>query len=389
MTVLMASMPAGSAAGQDPSFATAGSSSAIFVMIGGGAISAKHAEITRLDAHLAGLASEREELEEELDDLSATIVELKTRRVPRILGEARLTRKLQRSRELSGAIDDLARTEAEAKAELVAVARRLLHAYEEEMAAVRKAAEQAPHEPGTASGRAAIERLVVLEAERRAVLEGLSRLEEGGGDGALPRGYLEPSETEEDDPQELRARADTLRDTRDRLFRRLEEVEQRARSIESQRELERELDGFLSESRFFGEGDRAAARLVDQESTERPVAGGLRGDESLAGFTGRPDTEPERAFGDSDSEPPAESDYYDGDVSEPENTGDGPYFSSDRITTRAEADAALDAFLSSEPAGSLDDMLAYLEEMRRLIERLERRAEALEREADLLDVSTR
>jgi hypothetical protein len=366
-------------------------------------LAGERAAVARLDARRAEVADERAGLEGALDDLSARIVELKSRR--RLFGDAELTRALQASRDLSARIDRLAREEERLTAELSNAARRLAEGYDRLVAETRRQMASLPTGEGEegAARRAHLERLAALEAERAAVQDGIARLERGGLDAEeiLP-GVALSRRVARDDPEELRAQADIIRDTRDRLERRLEEVDRKAKRIREQRALEREMDGFLAETRLFDEGDRAAVRFG---SGERPVAGrgvdvALGGgdaeaaaapaDESFDGDGADPsfdvgleDSAPGEAPPPDDSggtSPEAGRQTFDGTA-----TGGETLFELDRITTRAEASAALDALLSYDGGGSLEDLEAYREEIERLIRRLERRADGLERRADTLD----
>ncbi|MFW5878225.1 MAG: hypothetical protein ACOCVR_00265 [Myxococcota bacterium] len=341
---------------------------------------------------------ERESLEAELDLLAGEIVELKSRPSRGVRAEAELNRRLQSSQQLSARIDELAREDEDLTAGLVSAAERLLDAYEAESQALRADLERlAEDESAQNTARAALERLVAIGAEKLQVTQLISSLRREDWSPGVYAGLRGGGSS--DDPEELRARADILRDTKDRLVRRLGELERKAETARRQRALEREMEGFLAESRLFDEGDRASARLVTSEDDDAPAAGGSLlpgGDEELASGDpqdtyddGAPtneggwDAPSEPAPGDSDRSSP---ELGDGSIEAP--SGEAPLAARlDRVATRAESSAALDALLSHDGGGSPEEIEAYQEEIERLIRRLDRRADRLERRAAALEAT--
>lgn len=80
-----------------------------------------------------------------------------------------------------------------------------------------------------------------------------------------------PIQTEEllasDDPDELRERADAVRDEQDRLRQRLKRLDRRIAQVQSDRRLEREMQDFQEDQALFGEEGRILS--VTQTKTDR------------------------------------------------------------------------------------------------------------------------
>ena len=381
----------------------------VAAMTAGEVLIDERAKVLRLDARRAQVIGDREALEGKLDALSREIVELKSRRIRGPRAEAELNRKLQGSRDLSSRIDSLTIEQEEITADLIRATSSLADSYDALVDSARLELEKlASSEDGEERGREVMNRIAVLEAERRAVLEGLSGLQGSHREFEDEARPLLRARPRTDDPEELRARADMLRDTKDRLTRRLGDLDRKEKTVRRQRALEREMDGFVAQSRLFDEGDRSAARLVARDSDGRPVAGGslVPSRSSADAAIGDPAAPPEGSDGiegDLDAGDGETGEYYDGQpVAEPEEpTGVSPSPGSepvddftredsslhqlDRVTTRAEASAALDALLVQDIGGTLEDIEEHRREIERLIRRLERRAGSLERRADLLD----
>lgn len=347
-------------------------------------LEARRAEVVRLDGRRAELATRRRALEADLDRLAAEIADLKARRADGapLFGDPELDRRLKASKDLSDRLDALAREEERVGGALEAAARALLGAYDARVTEARRRLESAE---GDAGRRAALEDLGRLEAARREVQAGLDRLAPQTAHRAIPAAPAT------DDPEELWAQADRLRDSRDRLARRLAELERRVGEARDQQALEREMQGFLSETRLFDETDRASSRVAvtqvggdgaaDAPAESPPQSGASDGyadpnRDAPSGGAG-PATpgagEPTDAVG---AVPPtAESGGSTGDV----------LFRLERTPSRAEASAAIDALLRADDDASLEVLEDRVEEIRGLIDRLDRRADEIERRADALE----
>lgn len=355
-------------------------------------LDAARAQVVRLDGERAKVHTERATLERRLDALAAEIARLKAHRdasAP-LFTDPALDKRLKASQALSTRIDALGRTERGLENELRTAARRLLAAYDAALAGARKAAEAAH---GDAAKKAALERLSTLDRQRREVAAGLARLspDQAPADPTLPT-----TRTKSDDPEDLRAQADLLRDTRDRLARRLTDLRQRAHDLERQRDLENEMHGFMSETRLFDEGDRTATRVSTSgdrtqnagAKTSTPTTGGA--DSFGGGQTGGTAPGPGTGGGGATNNPgptnPASGGLSPSAADSP--SGD-TYFRFDREPTRAEASGTLDDTGAPDDAASLDQIEARMKRLEALIHRLDARARHLDTRAHNLDRQAR
>ncbi len=197
-------------------------------------------QLTVAEGELGGLRAERARLEAELDGLAGRI-EARKAQGTKLLGDAELERLLGESQRLADLLARLSRAEEAASAKRAAAAEALLASYDAAIADARAWA---------AKNRGDLSRLHELKARRERVRqELLSRL---GGPARAPAAFARPT----DDPEELRARADLLRDDRDRVAKRLAEVEKRLAEVREEAEVERELRDFVADSDLFDESDR-------------------------------------------------------------------------------------------------------------------------------------
>ncbi|MDQ3262079.1 MAG: TetR family transcriptional regulator [Myxococcota bacterium] len=105
------------------------------------------------------------------------------------------------------------------------------------------------------------------------------RADRGRYSAALPQGDGVPtlSSASPDDPEDLLEQADALRDSRDKVNRRLASVQQRLEQLRGEQELERRMNEFVGEESLFDESDRrlgrglsAAVLVPQQDPNPRP-----------------------------------------------------------------------------------------------------------------------
>lgn len=345
-------------------------------------------EVVALDARRADLARERRRLETELEALSGEIAALKARGQG-LLGGGKLDRKLVRSRDLSARIDALRGEEARVRAELERKASALVAAYDTELSRVR-AELRGARGPARA---ALLDRLSTLEARRRQVRAGLSRLFPDPAPGApavrgtAPALALAEGPTEGADPDTLRAEADRLRDTRDRLLRRIRALEKRREELHAQAELEAELRSFDAETSLFDENDYSVVQVTATRGgggggAERAVASGAA-DNALdmgaaAGAApGGAEAAPSDARGaGAEVTSPAGADTSDTQA----------FFQLGRSTSRIESLEAAGALLEADDTDASEaDLEGQVRSMKEMADRLEARARSLEKQAETLD----
>ncbi len=218
-------------------------------------LAAGRARAARLAGERTRVEGERARLQARLDTLAAEIARLKAHHdaAAPLFTDPELDRRLKAAQALSAKVDALTSQAAGLSARLRAADQALLAAYD---AALDRARAGLAH-AGRDDRDAAQATVARLEAGRRAAAADLARL--APPDDATRVPAVNPAS---DDPQALEAQADLLRDTRDRLARRLAGLEDRARRLKRQRDLAGQMNGFLSETRLFDEQDRTASRMT-------------------------------------------------------------------------------------------------------------------------------
>ncbi len=338
--------------------------------------------VERLDRERAQTARERARLEAELDRLAEWIARRKASGTSGLFGDPELDRLLKRSRALSSQIDRMRREEHRLESALLAAARTLEAAY---AAALTEAKETFDRSSDPDERARIARRIAALEAQRRQVVAGLARLKPRR-DSQIAAADHAPTAT--DDPEALRAQADRLRDTRDKIARRLEAVRRRIAEARMQRELEEEMDGFLSEMRLVDEGDRAAARLggeavaaAGQETAGAAENAGLpaRDSDGVAAPVAGASEPGSPAF---DGNPPATTD----NTRTAPGTGESEtFFHLDRLASRPEAEPGVAALPPLGEEESLESLEAQETQLEALIRRLEQRARTLEAQAEAIE----
>lgn len=190
-----------------------------------------------------GLAARRTELSSELNRLSVEIEREKlSRPLDGLLPSPGLENNLRRVKAISEELQQLSRTLQELDSargsqsrELLVVLEKLIEAKTENLAALRQ--------QERSQALAAVEK---LRREYNALLQQMSE-QYASGKGPLP--MFEESE----DAEQLREQADALSDARDKLRRRLAELDENIKQTRSQIRLERRLRQFIAAQELFGE----------------------------------------------------------------------------------------------------------------------------------------
>lgn len=236
------------------------------------------------ESRLAAVAKDRAFLQSELDRLAARI-ERRKAEGRKLLGDAELTTQLEDSQRLAERVAARSRDEDGATVARRAAAEALLTAFDREIATARGAA---VGQRGT--DKAALLRLQELKVRREVARREL--LQKLGGPAAAPASFAAaPS----DDPDELRERADLLRDGHDRVARKITELDRRITEVREEAEVEREMRDFLGESELFDESDRVVRVTRPAGSPQNlgirapgPVRGRTAGEAPAAPAAGAP-----------------------------------------------------------------------------------------------------
>ncbi|AEI62427.1 developmental regulator SasN [Corallococcus macrosporus] len=195
-------------------------------------------------AETRALRGQQQTLRDELNGLAARIETLKARRQGRLMAGTDLEDALRRSQELSGQLTRLAQAVVAAEGEAERAHLALHTALSDELARLLAAWE------GTMDrGQRAklLESVRSVRAEREAVRAALPASQVPSLDRATAGG---------DDPEDLLAQADTLRDTGDKVRERLKALRGRITEVREERDLDRRMNDFLGEESMFDDHDR-------------------------------------------------------------------------------------------------------------------------------------
>ncbi|WIG95245.1 TetR family transcriptional regulator [Myxococcus sp. SDU36] len=215
-------------------------------------------------AETRSLRGQQQTLRDELNGLAARIETLKARRQGRLMAGTELEDALRRSQELSGQLTGLAQAVVAAEGEAERAHLALHTALSDELTRLLAAWE------GTAD-RGQREKLLeavrVVRAEREAIRAALPASQVPSLDKATAGG---------DDPEDLLAQADTLRDTRDKVRERLKALRGRITEVREERDLDRRMNDFLGEESMFDDQDRRLRLRMGSDRSlqvERSVPG--------------------------------------------------------------------------------------------------------------------
>ncbi|ABF88232.1 developmental regulator SasN [Myxococcus xanthus DK 1622] len=215
-------------------------------------------------AETRSLRGQQQALRDELNGLAARIETLKAQRQGRLMAGTELEDALRRSQELSGQLTGLAQAVVAAEGEAERAHLALHTALSDELTRLLAAWE------GTAD-RGQREKLLEavrsVRAEREAIRAALPASQVPSLDKATAGG---------DDPEDLLAQADTLRDTRDKVRERLKALRGRITEVREERDLDRRMNDFLGEESMFDDQDRRLRLRMGSDRTlqvERSVPG--------------------------------------------------------------------------------------------------------------------
>lgn len=219
------------------------------------------AQVARAEART--LRTQQQGLRDELQSVSTRIQTLKAERQGSLTAGTELETALRRSQELSGSLTRLAQAVSTAEGESERAHVALHQALSEELARLRGAWD------GTADRDA---RARLLDAMRT------TRAERDAVRAALPASQvpmLDKATSGGDDPEDLLAQADALRDAEDKVRERLKLLRAHITEVREEKDLDRRMSDFLGEESMFDEQDRRlrvrmrSDRSIQVEPTSR------------------------------------------------------------------------------------------------------------------------
>jgi hypothetical protein len=204
-----------------------------------GPLEDRRADDAAAHARLQTLLDRQSALRGELTRESQTVAQLKEREAGRVVASAELTEALRQTQASSEALDALAREVDRAQRDTQEKDAALATALDAELASSRDAWSRTDR----AQRPALVERMRALTTER-------DRLRASTATGPLL------TQTHGDDPADLLAQADALRDSEDKVRRQLTEVQARLSEAKNARELEKRMGELSADESMFDEQDR-------------------------------------------------------------------------------------------------------------------------------------
>ncbi|WP_375756690.1 TetR family transcriptional regulator [Corallococcus exercitus] len=189
------------------------------------------------------LRTRQQGLRDELNGLAARIESLKAQRQGKLTAGDELESALRRSQELSGELTGLAQSVSGADGEVERAHLALHGALSQELTRLRAAWDATTDRAERAR---LVEQMRSVRGEREAVRAALPASQVPALDGSA-RG---------DDPEDLLAQADALRDTQDKVRQRLTALKARITEVREERDLDRRMNDFLGEESMFDDQDR-------------------------------------------------------------------------------------------------------------------------------------
>ncbi|WP_375743294.1 TetR family transcriptional regulator [Corallococcus interemptor] len=189
------------------------------------------------------LRTRQQGLRDELNGLAARIEALKAQRQGKLTAGGELESALRRSQELSGELTGLAQSVSGADGEVERAHLALHGALSQELTRLRAAWDATTDRAQRAR---LVEQMRSVRGEREAVRAALPASQVPALEGAA-RG---------DDPEDLLAQADALRDSQDKVRQRLEALKARITEVREERDLDRRMNDFLGEESMFDDQDR-------------------------------------------------------------------------------------------------------------------------------------
>ncbi|GHG68488.1 TetR family transcriptional regulator [Comamonas sp. JC664] len=201
------------------------------------------------------LRGQQQTLREELNGLATRIEALKAQHRGRLTVGTELEAALRRSQDLSGQLTGLAQAVVAAEGASERAHLALHTALSDELARLRLA-----WDGTTERGQRAtlLDAMRTLRAEREAVRAALPASRVPAMDRASAGG---------DDPEDLLAQADTLRDTEDKVRERLKALRGRITEVREERDLDRRMNDFLGEESMFDDQDRRLRMRMGSDRT--------------------------------------------------------------------------------------------------------------------------
>ncbi|NOK22685.1 TetR family transcriptional regulator [Corallococcus carmarthensis] len=189
------------------------------------------------------LRTRQQGLRDELNGLAARIEALKAQRQGKLTPGNELESALRRSQELSGELTGLAQSVSGADGEVERAHLALHGALSQELTRLRAAWDATTDRAERAR---LVEQMRSVRGERDAVRAALPASQVPALEGAA-RG---------DDPEDLLAQADALRDSQDKVRQRLQALKARITEVREERDLDRRMNDFLGEESMFDDQDR-------------------------------------------------------------------------------------------------------------------------------------
>ncbi|AKQ68834.1 hypothetical protein A176_005746 [Myxococcus hansupus] len=201
------------------------------------------------------LRGQQQTLRDELNGLATRIEALKAQHRSRLTVGTELEAALRRSQDLSGQLTGLAQAVVAAEGESERAHLALHTALSDELARLRLAWDGTTERSQRAE---LLDAMRTLRAEREAVRAALPASRVPALDRASARG---------DDPEDLLAQADTLRDTEDKVRERLKALRGRITEVREERDLDRRMNDFLGEESMFDDQDRRLRMRLGSDQT--------------------------------------------------------------------------------------------------------------------------
>lgn len=216
-------------------------------------IDAARAEVARTGTQARELKTRQGTLKQELDQLGARIEALKAQQRGSLLTGGELESSLRTSQELSAQLTELASQIQFSEEHAGQASLALMSALSDELNRLRAQWEQAP---SSDERRQLLTQLRPLRAER-------DRLRAALPAAGLPT--LSPATS--DDPEDLLEQADALRDSEDKVRKRLSALQARISEAREERELDRRMNEFAGQASLFDEDDRRLRLGQDPHAT--------------------------------------------------------------------------------------------------------------------------
>lgn len=213
---------------------------------GADAVSQARAQLEQLRTEASFLRDQQHSLRLELNTVGDRIAALKAASRGNLLRQNELDLELKRSQALSELLTGLSGRIAETDAAATRAQEAVVAALSQELQRLRAQFEQT-------SDR---ERRRQLISQMRQLRDERERYE-----AALPRSNAPALSTaSSDDPEDLLEQADALRDSRDKVQKRLEAVRRRTHELRLERELDERMSEFVEQESLFDEHDRRLGR---------------------------------------------------------------------------------------------------------------------------------